>query len=120
MCRLLQPFPYRSISVAQDYKTFYKNHLLGQGYRVQRSPLSIAYPNLKLEGAGRTSVNQRHVGQTIAMVEWVNMHWLAPVSMLGACIGGVLFAVGPHAFYHSLDTTAAPANKDTTLGPLNV
>lgn len=42
------------------------------------------------------------------------IHWLAPISMLGSLIAGILFAVGHHLFYQRLNGT--PASTISVLG----
>jgi len=44
------------------------------------------------------------------------VHWLAPASMFGALILGVLFAVGHHIFYSSLSGTSASGDGYRVLG----
>jgi hypothetical protein len=34
-----------------------------------------------------------------------NIHWLVPASTVGSLIAGILFAIGHHLFYNSLDGT---------------
>ena len=50
------------------------------------------------------------------MAKFSSLHWLAPATMLGALITGILFAVGHHVFYQSLDKTPVSTNAFTLFG----